>query len=90
MPVPTTIADLTTNEATNYPADSDSVTPTTRPSDYIRAHAAIIKTLESTVATNLTNGLATKQGVRLWVRSSALLVNGCWVTLTRTLERLGA
>lgn len=44
MPVPTTIADLTTSEATNYPADSETITATTRPSDYIRAHAAIIKT----------------------------------------------
>ncbi len=58
MPVPTTIADLTTNEATNYPADSDSVTPTTRPSDYIRAHAAIIKTLEGQVATDIATAVS--------------------------------
>lgn len=69
MPVPSTIADLTTNEATNYPADSDSITATTRPSDYIRAHAAIIKTLEADIATTYataasqTSGLAGKQDV---------------------------
>lgn len=44
MAVPSTIADLTTSEATNSPADSETVTSTTRPSDYLRAHAAIIKT----------------------------------------------
>lgn len=43
MPVPTTIADLTTSESTNSPLDSESITATTRPSDYLRAHAAIIK-----------------------------------------------
>lgn len=43
MPVPSTIADLNTDESLNSPLDSDMVTPTTRPSDYIRAHGAIIK-----------------------------------------------
>src|SRR5574340_1366316 len=47
MPVPVTIADLSVSEASNYPADNESVTPTTRPSDYLRAHAAIIKTLSN-------------------------------------------
>lgn len=56
MPVPSTIADLTTSEATNSPADSETITATTRPSDYLRAHAAIIKILEGSV----TSGLATK------------------------------
>ena len=50
MPVPSTIADLTTSEATNHPADSETITASTRPSDYLRAHAAIIKTLESSVS----------------------------------------
>lgn len=44
MTVPTSIADLTTSEATNSPLDSETITAETRPSDYIRAHAAIIKT----------------------------------------------
>jgi hypothetical protein len=38
------MSDLTTSEATNSPADSENVSATTRPSDYLRAHAAIIKT----------------------------------------------
>lgn len=47
MPVPATIADLDTDESLNSPSDADTITPTTRPSDYIRAHAAIIKTLSN-------------------------------------------
>ena len=53
MPVPSTIADLTTSEATNSPADSETITATTRPSDYLRAHAAIIKTLAGSVTTDI-------------------------------------
>lgn len=45
MPVPTTINDLDTDESLNSPLDSEMVTPTTRPSDYLRAHGAIIKQL---------------------------------------------
>ena len=44
MPVPSTIADLSTSEGSNHPLDTETVTATTRPSDYLRAHAAIIKT----------------------------------------------
>lgn len=47
MPVPATIADLDTDESLNSPNDSETITPSTRPSDYIRAHAAIIKTLSN-------------------------------------------
>lgn len=50
MPVPATIADLSTDEALNSPTDSDTITPTTRPSDYLRAHAAIIKQHEADLA----------------------------------------
>lgn len=50
MPVPSTMADLTTSEATNSPADSETVTATTRPSDYLRAHAAILKTHSASTA----------------------------------------
>lgn len=61
MPVPTDISQLTTNEATNSPLDSESITPTTRPSDYLRAHAAIIKTLAGSVTTDIAAAVATKQ-----------------------------
>lgn len=50
MPVPSTMADLTASEATNSPADSETVTASTRPSDYLRAHAAIIKTHSESTA----------------------------------------
>lgn len=50
MPVPATIADLNTDEALNSPSDADTITPTTRPSDYLRAHAAIIKQHEANLA----------------------------------------
>lgn len=43
MPVPATIADLDTDESLNSPNDSETITPSTRPSDYIRALGAIIK-----------------------------------------------
>ena len=58
MAVPATIADLTTNEATNSPLDSETITASTRPSDYLRAHAAIIKTLEADVATDIATAVS--------------------------------
>ena len=45
MPVPSSINDLDTDESLNSPLDSEVITPTTRPSDYIRALGAIIKAL---------------------------------------------
>lgn len=47
MAVPTVLTDLTVSEATNSPPDSESVTPTTRPSDYLRAHAAFIRRMRA-------------------------------------------
>lgn len=44
MPVPSTVADLSTTAASNSPAATDSVTDAAGPDDYFRAHAAIIKT----------------------------------------------
>jgi hypothetical protein len=43
MPVPSTIADLSTTASSNSPAGTDAVTSTTGPDDYIRALGAIIK-----------------------------------------------
>lgn len=40
MPIPTTVADLSTTPSSNYPAGSEGVGVT---DDYIRAHASIIK-----------------------------------------------
>lgn len=47
MAVPTVLTDLTVSEATNGPPDSESVTPATRPSDYLRAHAAFIRRMRA-------------------------------------------
>src|SRR5512139_2788741 len=64
MTVPTTIADLSVSEASNSPLDSDSITAATRPSDYLRAHGAIIRTLaaSSTLAAAATTDLSTVTG----------------------------
>lgn len=43
MAMPSVITDLTVDESTNVPADSETITPTLRPSDYLRAHAAILR-----------------------------------------------
>lgn len=43
MAVPTTMTDLSVSEASNSPADSDTITATTRPSDYMRAQAALLR-----------------------------------------------
>lgn len=43
MAVPSAITDLTVDESTNFPPDTETVTATTRPSDYLRAHAAILR-----------------------------------------------
>lgn len=51
MSVPSSIADLSTSEGSNSPLDSETITATTRPSDYLRAHAAIIKEACGTVYT---------------------------------------
>lgn len=56
MPVPSTIADLSTTAASNSPAGTDTVTSTTGPDDYIRAHAAIIKTVSNTVLALIPSG----------------------------------
>lgn len=47
MPVPSVLTDLSVNEALNFPLDSDTVTPTTRPSDYMRAQAALLRRLRA-------------------------------------------
>lgn len=47
MAVPIVLTDLTVSEATNGPPDSESVTPATRPSDYLRAHAAFIRRMRA-------------------------------------------
>lgn len=47
MPVPVNLTDLTVSEATNSPPDSEAVTSTTRPSDYMRALAAILRRLRA-------------------------------------------
>ena len=43
MAVPSAITDLTVDESTNFPPDTETVTATTRPSDYLRAHASIMR-----------------------------------------------
>ena len=43
MAVPSAITDLTVDESTNFPPDTETVTATTRPSDYLRAHASILR-----------------------------------------------
>lgn len=43
MAVPSAMTDLTVDESTNVPADSETVTPALRPSDYLRSHAAIMR-----------------------------------------------
>lgn len=43
MAMPTAMTDLTVDEATNVPADSETITAALRPSDYLRAHAAIMR-----------------------------------------------
>lgn len=62
MAVPSLMTELSTSEASNSPADSDSITATTRPSDYLRAHAAILRTLAAsdTIAAGATVDLSTK------------------------------
>lgn len=54
-PVPSTIADLYTNAADNYPRGSDVVSTATGPDEYIRALSAIIKRLELPVGSIYTN-----------------------------------
>lgn len=51
MPVPETIADLSTSAASNSPAGTDTVSDAAGPDEYFRAHAAIIKTLDNRVTT---------------------------------------
>ena len=43
MAVPSVLTDLTIDESTNFPPDTETVTATTRPSDYLRAHASILR-----------------------------------------------
>lgn len=51
MAVPTSITDLSVTAASNVPAGTDTVTTTTGPDEYFRAHAAIIKEACATVYT---------------------------------------
>lgn len=76
MTVPTTLADLSTSEGSNSPLDSDSVTPTTRPSDYLRAHAAILRTLaaSSTIAAGATTDLSTVTGTFITLTGAAATI----------------
>lgn len=47
MPVPSVLTDLSVSEASNSPADTEVVTATTRPSDYLRAQAALLRRLRA-------------------------------------------
>ena len=47
MPVPTSINDLSTTAASNSPAGTDTVTSSTGPDEYFRAHAAIVRRLHA-------------------------------------------
>lgn len=77
MAVPVTIADLSVTEGSNSPLDSDSITASTRPSDYLRAHGAIIRTLaaSSTIAAAPTTDLST-------VTETFITLTGTAVTIT--------
>lgn len=64
MTVPTTLEDLSVSEGSNSPLDSDSITAATRPSDYLRAHGALLRTLaaSSTLAAGATTDLSSVVG----------------------------
>ena len=47
MPVPTSINDLSTTAANNSPAGTDTVTSSTGPDEFFRAHAAIVRRLQA-------------------------------------------
>lgn len=77
MAVPSLMTDLSTSEASNNPADSDSVTAATRPSDYLRAHAAILRTLAAsdTIAAGATVDLSTKANTFITITGGATTIN---------------
>ncbi|MHB1098648.1 MAG: hypothetical protein ACYCZR_03760 [Burkholderiales bacterium] len=58
MPVPVTIADLSATAASNSPAGAEAVSAAVGPDDYLRAHAAIIKTLASSVTTDIATAVS--------------------------------
>lgn len=76
MAVPSTITDLSVAEGSNSPLDSDSVTAATRPSDYLRAHAAIIRTLaaSTTLAAGATTDLSTVTGTFVTTTGAAVTI----------------
>lgn len=78
MTVPVTIGDLSVSEGSNAPLDSESITPTTRPSDYLRAHGAIIRTLaaSSTIAAAPTTDLSTVTGTFITLTGAVATITG--------------
>ena len=76
MTVPTSLEDLSVSEGSNFPLDSDSITATTRPSDYLRAHAALLRTLaaSSTIAAGATTDLSTVTGTFITLTGSVVTI----------------